>query len=207
MFNLSFHIPFHALRSKVCEDHRLDANGARLRQFRDVSFLNLNSSERLFLYEAKVSCLVAGTDEWHWVGTSESKDLNFFSANSAIKQVAYAFVDTYFDNGGDAKETVENYHEDTIMKGGMLADPLAWGIADAGRTLTTPREYFLLVFRTRSKQAKDEWENQVEKIKSSVREYEQVSFLSLVFTKQYAIRQWEECIVFIRKPPSHFKFL
>jgi len=158
MFQLAFHIPFYVWRmsDKACEDHRLDANAKRLRQSRDVSFLNWTSSGSSdFLYEAQISCLVAGEDESRWV--------------------AYGFFDTYFDAVGEAKETVEAYHEDTVKEGGMNADPLTFGVIDAEKTRRTPREYFLSVFRIRIAQVKREWEQVVEKVRQSIREYEQVS--------------------------------
>jgi hypothetical protein len=164
MFQLAFHIPFYAWRvsDKAREDHRLDANACRLRQSRDVSFLNwdgLRSSD--FLYEAHMSCLVAGSDESRWV--------------------AYAFVDTYFDDAEEAKETVEAYHEDSVQDGGLHVDPLTFGVITADRAISTPREYFLCVFQIRIAQVKREWEQVVGKIQQSVREYVQVSRLLLDF--------------------------
>lgn len=164
MFQLAFHIPFYVWRmsDKAREDHRLNANASRLRQSRDVSFLNWKSSGPSdFLYEAQISCLVAGSDESRWV--------------------AYGFVDTYFDAADEAKETVEAYHEDSIKDGGMHADPLTFGVIDAEKTVSTPREYFLSVFRIRIAQVKREWEQVVGKVQQSVREYVQVSCLFLGF--------------------------
>jgi hypothetical protein len=163
MYQLSFHIPFYVWRmsDKACEDHRLDANASRLRQSQDVSFLNWKSSSSSnFLYEAQISCLVAGADHSRWV--------------------AYCFVDTYFDAPGDAKETVESYHEDSLGDGGIHMDPFTFGVKSAERGIQTPREYFLSVFQIRINQVKREWEQVVTKVRESVREYVQVScsFLS-----------------------------
>jgi hypothetical protein len=160
MFQLAFHIPFYAWRvsDKAREDYRLDANASRLRQSQDVSFLNwdgLRTSD--FLYEAQTSCLVAGSDESHWV--------------------AYGFVDTYFEDPDEAKETVEAYHEDSVQDGGLHVDPLTFGVIAAEQAISTPREYFLCVFQIRIAQAKREWEQVVGKIQQSVREYVQVSYL------------------------------
>jgi hypothetical protein len=162
MFQLAFHIPYYVWRmsDKAREDHRLNANAGRLRQSRDVSFLNWESSgSSYFLYEAQISCLVAGSDESRWV--------------------AYGFVDTYFDAAGDGKETVEGYHED--MDGGMHADPLTYGVIDAEKAISTPREYFLSVFRIRIAQVKREWEQVVVKVQQSIREYLHVSCLFFGF--------------------------
>jgi hypothetical protein len=164
MFQLAFHIPFYAWRvsDKAREDHRLDANASRLRQSRDVSFLNWKGSRSTdFLYEAQISCLVAGSDESRWV--------------------AYGFVDTYFDDADEAKETVEEYHEDFVKDGGLHVDPLTFGVMDAEKAIPTPREYFLFIFQIRIAQVKREWEQVVAKIQESVREYVQVSCLLLDF--------------------------
>jgi hypothetical protein len=164
MFQLAFHIPFYAWRvsDKAREDHRLDANARRLRQSRDVSFLNWeNSKPSDFLYEGQISCLVAGSDESRWV--------------------AYAFVDTYFDDADEAKETVEAYHEDSVQDGGLHVDPLTFGVIEAKKAIPTPREYFLCVFQIRIAQVKREWEQVVAKIQESIREYVQVSYLLLGF--------------------------
>ncbi|KAE9375126.1 hypothetical protein N431DRAFT_402425 [Stipitochalara longipes BDJ] len=164
MFQLAFHLPFYAWRisSKPHQDHRLDANANSLRQSRDVSFLNWkgsDSSERDFLYEAQISCLVAGTDEWRWV--------------------AYGFVDTYFDAADEAKETVKGYHEDATKDGGLHTDPLTFGVMDAEKAISTPREYFLSVFRIRIAQVTREWEQVVSKVRQSIRIYEQTHRYSL----------------------------
>jgi hypothetical protein len=164
MFQLAFHIPFYVWRvsDKAREDHRLNANARRLRQSRDVSFLNWeDSGSSDFLYEAQIFCLVAGSDESRWV--------------------AYGFVDTYFDAADEAKETVEAYHEDSIKDGGMHADPLTFGVMDAEKAKPKPREYFLSVFRIRIAQVKSELEQVVAKVQQSIREYVQVRCLFLGF--------------------------
>ncbi|KAJ9500399.1 hypothetical protein H2202_004194 [Exophiala xenobiotica] len=77
-FQLSLHVPYFAWRSSLepREDSRLDRSGQPLRHVRDVSLLN-SDGETSFLYEAQISCVVAGIDDWRWV--------------------AYCFVDSYFD--------------------------------------------------------------------------------------------------------------
>jgi hypothetical protein len=164
MFQLAFHIPFYLWRvsERAWEDHRLDSNANRLRQCQDVSFLDWKSSRPSnFLYEAQMSCLVTGEDESRWV--------------------TYGFFDTYFDAVDDGKETVEAYHADAIMEGGMNADPLTFGVIDAEKTARTPREYFLSCFRIRIAQVKREWMQVVAKIGQSIRDYEQVGRLFFDF--------------------------
>jgi hypothetical protein len=117
-------LPFYAWRSseKAHEDERRDANARPLRQSRDVSFLDWDSSgSSSFLYEAQISCVIAGMDEWRWV--------------------AYCFVDTFFESD-EAKETVESYYEDSQIEEGMLTDPLTLGEKDANRPTQNPRDYF-----------------------------------------------------------------
>jgi hypothetical protein len=159
-FELAFHLPYYVWRGTQTanEDHRRDANANPLRQSRDVSFLNWNSpGSPGFLYEAQISCVVAGSDEWVWA--------------------AYCFVDTYFDAGDDARETVQSYYNDSLGDYGARMDPLTFGVIDADKSIQNPRTYFLTVFRIRIKQVKREWQQVVAKVQHSVREYEQVRFL------------------------------
>jgi hypothetical protein len=160
MFQLAFHLPYYVWRSsqKPCEDHRRDANASPLRQSREVSFLNwTNSRSSGFLYEAQISCVVAGSDEWRWV--------------------AYCFVDTYFDTAEEAKETVQSYHEDSLAEYGVRADPFTYGVIRADSPIQNPKEYFLTVFRIRIAQVKREWQQLVAKVQQSIREYVQVRSL------------------------------
>jgi hypothetical protein len=163
MFQLAFHLPYYAWRTSqsACEDHRQDANASPLRQFLDISFLNPKSSKSSnFLYEAQISCVVAGSDEYRWV--------------------AYCFVDTYFDVG-EAKETVQSYHEDSLADEGMFTDPFTFGERDADDPIQKPREYFLEVFRVRIDQVKCEWEQVVANVQENIRKYVPVrSFSSLL---------------------------
>jgi len=157
MFQLAFHLPYYVWRSsqKACEDHRRDTNASPLRQSQDVSFLNLKSSGPPgFLYEAQISCVVAGSDEWRWVG--------------------YCFVDTYFDATEEAQESVLLYHEDSLGDEGMRGDPFTLGTTDADNPIHKPREYFLMVFRIRVDRIKREWEQVVAKVRQSIRLYTQV---------------------------------
>ena len=160
MFHLAFHLPYYVWRGskKAHEDHRRDANASPLRQSQDVSFLSWKNSESPgFLYEAQISCVVAGSDEWRWV--------------------AYCFVDTYFDAAEEAKETVLSYHEDSLVDQGMRADPFTFGVADADNPIQKPREYFLMVLHIRIDQVKREWQQVVAKVQQSIREYMQVRSL------------------------------
>jgi hypothetical protein len=161
MFQLAFHLPYYVWRrSKVAqEDPRRNANAKPLRQSRDISFLNWESSGPSdFLYEAQISCVVAGTDHWRWV--------------------AYGFVDNYFDPTEEGKETLQSYHEDGELEEGMRADPFTYGIDDADNPIQDPRQYFLRVFQIRIEQVKSEWHQVVANLQQSIREYDQVRPIS-----------------------------
>jgi hypothetical protein len=101
--------------------------------------------------------VVTGSDEWRWV--------------------AYCFVDNYFDATEEARETVLSYHEDSLVAEGMRADPLTFGVTNADNPIQKPKEYFLMVFQIRIKQVKREWQQVVQKVQQSIREYEQVRSL------------------------------
>jgi hypothetical protein len=163
MFQLAFHLPYYVWRSsqKPCEDHRQYANGDPLRHSRDVSFLNWKTcGSSGVLYEAQISIVVAGSDEWRWI--------------------AYCFVDTYFDADKEVRETVLSYHDDSQADLGMSVDPFTRGQTDLNKPISNPREYFLMVVRFRINQAKCELQQVVEKMYQGFREYELVCSLSFV---------------------------
>jgi hypothetical protein len=153
MFQLAFHLPYYAWRTsqKPCEDLRRDLNNKPLRHSLDISFLeSKNPKSSYFLYEAQISCVVAGPDEYRWVG--------------------YCFVDTYFD-AGKLKETVQSYHEDSLDEEGMFTDPFTIGERDADDPIHKPREYFLEVFRVRIDRVRCEWEQVVANVQEHIRKY------------------------------------
>ena len=158
MFELSFHVPYYALRNSHNSDHRKDRH-TPLRAVEDVPFLSWNRAGKSFLHEAHVSCVVAGTDERRYVG--------------------YCFVDTYFDRGGQTRESVREYEADseavTVQAGRVLhVDPFTLGNTFADPPIEDPRAYFLTVFRYRISQVTCEWQKVVSMVKKSIREYEQV---------------------------------
>jgi hypothetical protein len=162
MFELSFHFKYFAWRSSPVpsDDHRRNANAVPLRITQNVSFLNWNETDPpCFLYVAQISCVIFGPDKWRYVG--------------------YCFVDTYFDARGDARESVQDYHEESLGEGGMRADPFTYGNKEAVRLHEDPRIYYLLALRFRITQIKNEWEKIVLKVTESIQEYEQVGNISL----------------------------
>ncbi|KAK2601845.1 hypothetical protein QQS21_004628 [Conoideocrella luteorostrata] len=154
-FQLSFHLPYYAWRSSAhaYEDHRRDRNANPLRQTIDVSYLNIqNPSDKCFLYESQISCVIAGPDRWRWV--------------------AYGFVDTRFDTDPGKKESVYSIHEDLISKGAHM-DPFTRGELEAEHPIQDPMEYFLKVFRIRLLQVRREWKLIVKELRKALRAYEQ----------------------------------
>jgi len=155
MFELCFHLPVLLCRASATTDHRKYENGKPLRQTKDISFLNWEAGlPSGFLYEAMVSCVVAGLHEHNWV--------------------AYCFVDTYFDGSDDRRETVLEYHKDKVSEDGMNMDPLTYGNCDAEDPIWDPREYFLRVCFHRLSPMVREWELLIAQVEDSFEAYEQV---------------------------------
>jgi hypothetical protein len=115
-----------------------------------------NPNNRSFLYESQISCVIAGSDKWRWVG--------------------YCFVDTFFDAGTEIREGVHSIHDD-LLQGGMHMDPFTYGIKDAELPIQDPREYFLTVFQIRIHQVLTEWQRVVDELRQGVRAYELVGLI------------------------------
>ena len=87
-FSMEFHLPFYTLRhsSEVQRDTRIYSEQGRRRPLRRCEQLPPELSDHLkneFLYEAQISVLITGFDEWFWT--------------------AYCFVDTFFSKEEPAK--------------------------------------------------------------------------------------------------------
>ncbi|KAK5044775.1 hypothetical protein LTR84_010431 [Exophiala bonariae] len=157
-FHLTFNLPYFALRSSLSarEDPRKWPNRTPLRQCHDVTLLceKSNVGKRFFLYEAQISCTIAGPDENIWNG--------------------YCLVDNYFEKEGDG-ETVHSYVEDSLRAQGMRADPFTRGRSEVDRDIATrkPREYFLTILRIRLQQVTYEQEKVVAMLTKCSRRWEQ----------------------------------
>ena len=92
--------------------------------------------------------MVAGFDVWVWD--------------------AHCFVDTYFDAAEEARESVQAYHDDSLLEEGMRADPLTFGVINADESIQNPRAYFLMVFSIRINQVKREWQLVAAKVQQSI---------------------------------------
>jgi hypothetical protein len=147
---MEFHLPFFALRKTSPSDcSPTRAHGKRLRESKDLSFLKGQNTkpgeqENYCIYQAQISCVVCGLDDWQWV--------------------AYAFVDTEHDNDDD----------DLVDKATSLEelneDPIACGL-DASLPIWKPRQYYLKVFEIRVKQTRQEWDQLVRKLVLDISEY------------------------------------
>jgi hypothetical protein len=158
---LSFHLPFFALRDHpLPKDSPRKVQGKPLRRWRDLSFLRTQTSgseseERYGIYEAEISCVVAGSDNWRWI--------------------AFAFVDTYFD-GGESDDSVMWYGCEEAIH----LDPILAGNLDANMPIWKPREYFMKVFEIRILQVIKEWDFLVLTVKRSIEVYVCCPALSFV---------------------------
>ena len=83
-YAMEFHLPYYALRHGT--SIKADARGLR----RSGEFFCRRLGSREHLYEAQISVLVTGVDEWFWT--------------------AYCFADTYF--GSD--ESIQYYHKNKL---------------------------------------------------------------------------------------------
>ncbi|KAF5004128.1 hypothetical protein FDECE_9342 [Fusarium decemcellulare] len=124
-FALEFHLQFYVWREEdtLRQDSRKKRNNKPLRRSFQLHYLDAERQEGsspVCIYEAQISCLVAGLDNQFWNG--------------------YLFIDTYYQEDS-SPESVEWYNSQEAIK----TDPLAAGTIDSNLPTWTPREYFLIV--------------------------------------------------------------
>ncbi|KAJ4185056.1 hypothetical protein NW767_013014 [Fusarium falciforme] len=158
-FALEFHLQFYVWREEdtLRPDPRKKRTDKPLRRSFRLHHLENERSEgapQVCIYEAQVSCLVAGLDNHSWV--------------------AYLFLDTYYQEESSS-ESVEFYHSQEDLR----TDPLTAGIRDSDMPIWTPREYFLVVYECRLQQVKHALQNLVSMLKLKLEPYNQDS-LTLV---------------------------
>ncbi|KAI1485313.1 hypothetical protein F5X96DRAFT_682913 [Biscogniauxia mediterranea] len=159
-FALEFHLPYFAWRkgSSCIRDERRMSDGRTLRRSQDLGFLDLTPSgtpspqQDNYIYEAQMSCLVAGTGDASWV--------------------AYGIFDTY-QNGTQDEESATYYHERACIPGQAPMDPLSGGKIMADCPVWDPRIYFLQVLESRIEQVKEEWINIVHRVQQKTCPYTQ----------------------------------
>ncbi|EEU48936.1 uncharacterized protein NECHADRAFT_75591 [Fusarium vanettenii 77-13-4] len=158
-FALEFHLQFYVWREKdvLREDPRKKKSDKPLRRSFRLNFINGDEPEggsQVCIYEAQISCLVAGLDNHSWM--------------------AYLFIDTYYQEDSSS-ESVEYYHSQEDLR----TDPLAAGTVDSDLPIWTPREYFLVVYECRLKQVKHALQNLVSRLLLKLEPYELTSWPQL----------------------------
>jgi hypothetical protein len=101
-----------------------------------------------YIYEAQISVLVTGIDDWVWA--------------------AYCFVDVYFKDAGHS-ERVHHYSDPRVRM-----DPHSCGKHPADPPTWIPREYFLRALQARIEQVKHEWNNSVSRLMQQIEPYVKV---------------------------------
>ena len=156
MFRMAMHIPYYAWRKTQHCDLRKFENEP-LRSTRDVSFLGWDDHERSgFLHEAQVSCVITGLNNYLWT--------------------AYCFADIFFEPKKTRESLMSNMNSQ-----GLRVDPFRNGKTISDRDFHDPRIYFLAVLRVRLEQIRNEWQQVLQKLEASVRGYEKVCGLALVY--------------------------
>jgi hypothetical protein len=159
-FQLDLHMPFFLLRKSLppSDESVRKVNTKPRRRWIDLSFLKIDTpdspdkepKEVWGMYEAQISCVVTGPDDFQWVG--------------------YGFVDTEID--GDLDEPPLNEPSlDELSKDSLNFDPISDGELDANIPISRPRDYWLKVFEIRIKQVGKEWDYFIYKLELSVNKY------------------------------------
>jgi hypothetical protein len=136
-------------------------DGRPLRRTQRLGFLDVTplgnhaTTSEDCIYEAQISCLIAGLDDSSYIG--------------------YAFVDTYHD-GPQNDESAVKYYEKSNTPGCHFMDPLSGGMLPADRPLWSPRMLFLRYLEFRIEQVKQEWINVVFMIQKKTSSYVSVIF-------------------------------
>lgn len=153
-FQLELHLPFFTLRRSAPPDEsQATANKKPKRTWTDVSFLTLDSlkseleprepNEIWGLQEVMMSVVLAGTDDWRWIG--------------------YGFFESEVD--GSLYDDVDETH--------MNFDQLTAGRMEAKLPLWKPRDYLVTVFEFRTEQIRQEYEYVVFNLELAVKAYVQ----------------------------------
>jgi hypothetical protein len=160
-FQLDLHIPFFLLRKSPPpppDESVGKVNTQPRRRWTDLSFLTIDTpdspdkepKEVWGMYEAQISCVVTGSDDFEWVG--------------------YGFFDTEID--GDLDEpSLNEPPPDEPFKDSLNFDPISDRVLDANIPISRPRDYWLKVFEIRIEQARKEWDYVIYKVELSVNKY------------------------------------
>jgi hypothetical protein len=152
---MEFHLPFFALRKTPPPGSSpLRAYRKRLRKMKDLSFLrgentDLEDQESYCIYQAQISYVVWGLDEWQWI--------------------VYAFVDTKH-NDGDGDGNGDDSVDKATSSKGLSEDPITCGL-DTSLPIWKPRQYFLKAFEIRAKEVRQEWDQLIRRLVLDISEY------------------------------------
>jgi hypothetical protein len=126
---MEFHIPYLALRTGSRQKDTRDPQDKNyeLRASLEMPGPMKASSETLFCYEAQISFLLVGVDEWYWT--------------------AYCCTDTFFGS----ERPPSSYAG--LGLDGPVGDPQVL----SSHPIWNPRDYFLRVLSARISQATKEW--------------------------------------------------
>jgi hypothetical protein len=142
-------------------DHRLKADGKRLRWSQNLSFLRSEVEDFYttgecmmeYLHEAEISCVLTGSSNFRWV--------------------AYFFNDIFFEDN-ESRESVEALEQEMQQEEGLPCldrDPLPADDCPAALPIRDPRQYFLRVFKSRMDRVTHEWHEVVSRLEVIVGEY------------------------------------
>lgn len=121
---MEFHIPYYAIRRGSCITDTRKSDGKPLRTSRILPLAAVDSANDLYYYQAQLSFLVTGVDEWRYT--------------------SYCCVDTYFGSEPDHQAYLEPP---------APIEPASGGLLELERPLWNPREFFLSILSFRIEQA------------------------------------------------------
>lgn len=124
VFELEFHIPYLALRRGRKMTDKRNFRGEPLRQAIPLPLPRQLDETADFFYEAQISVLVAGVDEWVWT--------------------SYCFVDAFYGSEPERLEYLDPPHP---------SEPASGGSKSLNLPKWSPREFFLCVLDYRIMQA------------------------------------------------------
>lgn len=147
-FSLEAHLPYLAYRASRLPrlDPRQGLDGHRLRNCHLLGSTSLqdpgiaSGGLKDYFYEAQVSIVVTGFDEWKWT--------------------AYCFEDAYFED--------DEHRKKREVDQGTALNPLSVEKHCLDTPIWDPREYFLSVFAARVEKATQEWSNLISRVLESL---------------------------------------
>lgn len=141
-YTFEFHIPYYAIRRGSRISDRRKVNNKPLRASRVLPLAVGDSTNDLYYYEAQLSFVVTGVDEWRYT--------------------SYCCVDTYF--GSEPRHLA--YLEPPVR-----IEPAAGGRLGLELPKWNPREYFLVILSFRIEQAVTESQALIDSFEDRMNSY------------------------------------